>query len=479
MLNQLSYRIKTPIALVLVILVATASVSALLVWRGYEDARQSFISQAASLGRALSRTLRPALLHDDTWQAYETLRSPLDHEEGPGRDFVLLDRRNLVFAASNPRRFPVQERITFLPEDFMSRQGAGVSHEERVFEQAGDNYLYVLTPVLAEDGVELGHLVQRYDTGLLKPRFAAVAQGMLLASLPALLLLVPVGWLAGKRLAEPLSHLADCLGRVGRESPEAIQCEFPAGGDEVSQLAHRFHDMLEELRNKQALEKHLAQSDRLAALGRLSAGIAHEVNNPLGGMLNAISNRHHAGEVDPRTEKTLSLIERGLTQIRATVSALLVEARLESHALVRADIEDVRTLVAADAQAKRLQVAWENGLAEPLPLPSAQVRQILLNLLLNAVHASPEGGQVSVVARPDADRLVLTVDNAGPAIPARRREHLFEPYFGEGEGEGHGLGLWVTYQLVQQLSGSIDVESVPDHTRFSVALPLNEDSDAG
>ena len=81
-----------------------------------------------------------------------------------------------------------------------------------------------------------------------------------------------------------------------------------------------------------------------------------------------------------------------------------------------------------------------------------------------------------VVVRPDANRVVLTVDNAGPAIPARRREHLFEPYF--GEGEGHGLGLWVTYQLVQQMNGSIDVESVPEHTRFSVSLPLSDETHA-
>lgn len=473
MLNHLSYRIKTPIALVLVILVATASVSVLLVWRGYADAKQGFIVQALSLGRVLSRTLRPALLHDDIWQAYETLRTPLERGEAAGRDFILLNRHHRVFAASDPRRYPVQEGSTALPDDVMLQLDA-TRREERVFERADDGFLYVLTPVLADDGAELGRLVQRYDIGQLKPRFLEVAQGMALASLPALFLLLPLGWLAGKRLAEPLSQLAECLGRVGRESPEVIQCEFPPGRDEVSQLAHRFHDMLEELRSKQALEKHLAQSDRLAALGRLAAGIAHEVNNPLGGMLNAISNRRRAGDVDARTEKTLSLIERGLTQIRATVSALLVEARLESRALTPADIEDVRTLIAADAQAKRLDLDWSNGLTEPLPLPSAQVRQILLNLLLNAVHAAPAGGQVCVSIEPHPHRFVLRVDNGGPAIPARRREHLFEPFF--SEGEGHGLGLWMTYQLVQQLQGEIEVDSQPGHTRFNVTLPLDENS---
>ncbi|MGQ9862563.1 MAG: sensor histidine kinase [Thiobacillaceae bacterium] len=471
MLNRLSYRIKTPIALVLVILVTTVSVSALLVWHGYADARQGFIAQALSLGRVLARTLRPAVQHDDIWLAFETLRTPLEYADGSGRDFVLLDRHNRVFAASDPRRFPVQERLATLPDDIMRKRGAD-HREGRVFEQAGDNSIYVLTPVLAEDGAELGLLIQRYDTALLKPRFLEIAQSVVLSSLPALFLLLPLGWLAGKRLAEPLSHLAECLSRVGRESPETIQCEFPPGSDEVSQLAHRFNDMLEELRSKQALEKHLAQSDRLAALGRLAAGIAHEVNNPLGGMLNAISNRRRAGDVDTRTEKTLSLVERGLTQIRSTVSALLVEARLESRALTPADVEDLRTLIAADVQAKRLILDWANGLTEPLPLPSAQVRQILLNLLLNAVHAAPAGGQVSVGIGPHTHRLVLRVDNDGPAIPARRREHLFEPFF--SEGEGHGLGLWMTYQLVRQLQGEIEVDSQPGHTRFTVTLPLDE-----
>jgi signal transduction histidine kinase len=133
-------------------------------------------------------------------------------------------------------------------------------------------------------------------------------------------------------------------------------------------------------------------------------------------------------------------------------------------------------LVAADVQARHLDLEWANGLTEPLPLPSAQVRQILLNLLINAVHAAPKGGRVSLSAAPDAHQLVLRVGNVGPAIPSRRREHLFEPYF--GEGEGHGLGLWVTYQLVQQLKGRIEVDSIPGYTRFAVILPLDEDTHA-
>ncbi len=467
MLRNISYRLKTPLAVTLVILLSASVVSSLLIWQGYRQASQSFETQAMGLGRVLARTVRPALLHDDLWQAYETLITPLDRVDGKARDFILLDAQGRVFAASNPRRFPVMS--DFAPAGATQTLASEQPGQMASVDNAG-RYLYIVTPVLAEDSTILGRLVQRYDRAALGPQLPQVAANTLYASLAALVLLLPLGWLAGKRLAEPLSHLADCLSRVGRESPEAIRCEFPEGRDEISVLARSFQQMVGELQAKAALERHLAQNDRLAAIGRLSAGIAHEINNPLGGMLNAISNHRRRGEPDPSAEKTLSLIERGLLQIRDTVSALLVEARLESHALAPDDIEDVRTLIAADVQGKRIHLVWRNDLIEPAPLPSAQVRQILLNLLLNAIQATPAEGEVDCGLTLDGNHLRIQVSNGGPAIPPRRREHLFEPYF--GEGEGHGLGLWVTYQLVHQLKGEIAVKSVPGCTSFSVSLPL-------
>ncbi|MDP2833008.1 MAG: ATP-binding protein [Pseudomonadota bacterium] len=472
MLANLSYRLKTPLAMSLVIVAAAAVVAAALVWQGYRQASASFVQHTLVLGKTLARTLRPALLHDDVWQAYEILLTPLERSGDAGRTLILLDVRGHIFAASEPRQFAVLDGFAQAVGDRAIAAAALKQDRGQAVLESGDGrYLYLLTPVQAEDGTVLGRLVQRYDQALLAPRFFDVAEGTLYAALATLILLLPLGWLAGKRLAEPLSHLAECLGRVGRELPDAIHCEFPHGRDEIGQLAERFQGMVEALRSKQALEKHLAQSDRLAAVGRLSAGIAHEINNPLGGMLNAISNYRRRGGSDPQAEKTLGLIERGLIQIRETVSALLVEAKLESHALTPDDLEDVRTLIAADAQAKRLRLDWRNEVAEALPLPSAQVRQILLNLLLNAVQASPDGETVSCNLVVAEGRLSLGVGNAGVAIPERRRQHLFEPYF--GEGEVHGLGLWVTYQLANQLRGEIVVDSVPGHTRFRVSLPLD------
>ena len=471
MLDDLSYRIKIPLAMSLVIVATTAVVAATFTWQSYRQAHASFVHHGEALGKTLARTLRPALLHDDVWQAYEILRTPLERPVDDARVLILLDANGHVFAASDPRQYAILTPFNAGLRAPATPANRDPDLKSSVLESEDGRWLYFSTPILAEDGTLLGRLLQRYDRKLVAPRFVDVSADALYAALAALLLLLPLGWLAGKQLTDPLVQLARCLGRVGREIPESIQCDFHHGRDEIGRLAQSFEDMVHQLREKQALERHLAQSDRLAAIGRLSAGIAHEINNPLGGMLNAISNYRRRGSSDPQAEKTLDLIERGLLQIRDTVSALLVESKIESRALTPADLEDVRTLVAAQVQSKRLTLHWRSAVEEPLPLPSAHVRQILLNLLLNAVQASPEEGDVTCSIGL-SDVLTITVGNAGPAIPERRRQHLFEPYFGEEGGEGHGLGLWVTYQLVEQLHGSISVESVPGHTRFSVVLPL-------
>jgi two-component system NtrC family sensor kinase len=106
-----------------------------------------------------------------------------------------------------------------------------------------------------------------------------------------------------------------------------------------------------------------------------------------------------------------------------------------------------------------------------LPLPSTQVRQILLNLLLNAVHASHNGGTAKCDVTRCAGTLLLTVQNDGVAISAETMEHLFEPFY-SAQLDGHGLGLWVTYQLVEQLGGHITVGSALERTTFSVTMPF-------
>jgi signal transduction histidine kinase len=251
-----------------------------------------------------------------------------------------------------------------------------------------------------------------------------------------------------------------------------VAFKAPAGKDEIAELGATFNSMVDGLKEKEAFKEEVIASERLAAIGRLTAGIAHEINNPLGGMLNAISTyKRQRGGAPAFVDRTMSLLERGLTQIRETVAALLVEARLESRALTPHDIEDVHTLLLANAQGKHVRLDWQNGVTEPLPLPSTEVRQILLNLLLNAVEAVDDRGHVISAVTPSENELELRVENDGDGLNDNQLQHLFEP-FAESRNKGKGLGLWMTYQLATQLRGHIEAQSKPGRTVFTVTLPI-------
>ncbi|MCF7980279.1 MAG: HAMP domain-containing histidine kinase, partial [Chromatiaceae bacterium] len=200
---------------------------------------------------------------------------------------------------------------------------------------------------------------------------------------------------------------------------------------------------------------------------------AHEINNPLGGMLMAIDTYRGQDIGDARNHRLLDLLDRGLQQIQETVAALLVEARPDHRTLTEQDFEDVRTLVEPRLTRRGTPVSWVINMNNTTSsLPATPVRQLLLNLVLNALNAAGETGSAAVRINTIAEQLQISVENHGKPLPPERLEHLFEP-FAAPLGTTQGLGLWVCYQIVSQLHGSIEVESQDDRTRVEVRLPLH------
>lgn len=480
-LRDLSFRYKIPLRGSLLVVITAMLVTGSLMYREYQDLREDLLSTSASLGRVLAKTLITPLVHDDVWRAYEIINSPFaasgNNNPQTAEFVVVLDRRNHVYVATHPAEFPTLADATRINPHFASLQDAIMRYREfetSSVELPDTDKIYVLTPIVS-DGVLLGTLVMGYSKRAFLPRFFSLAQSGALVALLVIAVLLPASWYWAQRFARPLVDLANTMGRVGTRIPGDDEIRLEESRDEIGRLASAFRAMLHELREKQSLEKEVILSERLAAIGRLSAAIAHEINNPLGGMLNAISTYRRHGGGDPLANRTLSLIERGLVQIKDTVSALLVEAKLQSHPLTRQDVEDTHTLLQPDAQIKAVRFRWDNAVQGKLPLPSTLVRQILINLMLNAVEAVGQGGEVSASVCCEDRQLRITVSNDGAFIPQERMEYLFEP-FASGREAGHGLGLWVTYQIVQQLGGEIAASSEPGETCFRVILPLPETS---
>jgi signal transduction histidine kinase len=477
-LRDLSFRYKIPLRGSLLVVVTALFVTASLMFREYDELKSDLIASSASMARLLAKTLVTPLVHDDVWRAFEIINTPF-HTAARGAEpqtaemVTVLDALRRIYVSTQPARYPMLSDPVRANRDFGDLEHA-ITHyrefEPASVEIANSDKLYVVTPIVS-DGVLLGTLVMGYSKSAFLPRFYGIAKRAAVITLLVIAVLLPASWYWAQRFARPLVDLAQSMGQVSARIPDDHEIRVEHSRDELGQVGAAYKAMLKELREKESLKREIVVSERLAAVGRLSAGIAHEINNPLGGMLNAINTFKHHGSDDAITGRTLSLLERGLQQIKDTVAALLVEARVESHALSRQDIEDTHTLVVADAHAKGVRLAWENDVLGTLAIGSTLVRQILINLLLNAVQAAERDGTVSCHVYRDSRELHIEVTNDGAHIPADRIGYLFEP-FAAGRAGGHGLGLWVTYQIIRQLAGDISVESEPGRTRFHVSLPL-------
>lgn len=477
---ELSLRYKIPLRVIALVVATAIIVTASMVFREYDESRSDMVAHSAGLGRVLAETLTTPMIHDDLWRAYEVIRSPQRRSGGEFETLVteivvVLDPGFHTFVSTQPTRFPLGVYPAQQESDFNRIQRTVETDEiglQRLIEPPGSSYIYMVTPIIA-DGVLLGHLVLGYSRHVFIPRLGNLVARSVLVTLLVLTVMLPFSIWWGRRLADPLILLADAMDKVSVELPDPVNIPTLRTGDEIGRLATAFRGMLTDLREKAQMEQQMLVSERLAAVGRLSAGIAHEINNPLGGMLNALSTFRRHGAHDPQTQKTASLLERGLIQIRGTVSALLVEAKVESHPLTPDDIEDIHILVTTGAKKKNAHLIWSNHISTTLPFSSTLVRQILLNLLQNAIQAINQEGRIECNTYVENNHLIIVVENDGNYIPQERLPFLFEP-FTTGHDEGHGLGLWVTYQIVQQLNGGLDVDSRPGLTRFVIDLPFPE-----
>lgn len=479
MFRDLSFRYKIPLRGSVLVVFTALVVTASLMFRAYDDLKRDVLLNSASMGRVLAHTITPTIVHDDVWRAYEIINSPFqatpDANLNQAEEILVLDARQQVYVSTHPKQYPMLSDPARVSPDLARLQQAIVDYrgtEPKSIELAGSDKFYMVTPIIS-DGVALGSLVMGYSRSMFLPRFYDIARRAIIMTLLVLAVLLPMNWYWAWRMAAPLTQLARCMGRVGQTLPDDLECNLYESRDEIGQVGMAFKRMMGELKDRENLEKQMFFSERLAAVGRLAAGIAHEINNPLGGMLNAISTFKKHDNADPQTAKTISLLERGLLQIKDIIAALLVEAKFQSHPLTVQDLEDTRTLVLPDAHRKAAKLAWENDILDTLPLPSTLVRQILINLLLNAIQAVEPQGRVHCHIYRDSDSLTLLIENDGKHIATEQLAYLFEPFASGREG-GHGLGLWVTYQIVQQLKGEIAVQSQPGETRFIVTLPLVE-----
>lgn len=478
-LFNLSFQHKIPLWGGALIIVSTLSVSGTLMYQTYNDLKSTLITSAGNLGSTLAQTLIPPLLHDDVWRGYEIVRAPFrerdtDNPVHPEVAMALTSELD-IFVSSDPDHYPMLQTVKTAGPDFAQLADALTPREipsVMVLEPTDSARLFVAVPMI-DSGSRLGTLLLVYSRSALHTMFLRSAAGAGLLGLVVLAVLLPVNWYWGQRMATPLVRLALRMDEIQDRLPEHLEPELYDYNDELGRLFQAYNRMVEVLREKALLEQGIVSAERLVAVGRLTAGIAHEINNPLAGMLTALDTLKQRGNLDARTLRTLGLVERGLLQVRDTVAALLVEARQEKRDLSRQDLLDVKTLIQPVAAKHGVMLEFALEVPPLLPIPAGPIRQVLINLLNNAVAAADRGGWVRCGIGAADGLLCMAVSNSGEPIPPEHLNDLFEPFVSYREG-GHGLGLWVTYQLVSQMLGRIEVACDERRIEFTVSVPLVE-----
>ena len=309
---------------------------------------------------------------------------------------------------------------------------------------------------------------------------------------------------ARRRVVGPVEALVEGTRRVAHDDLD-VRIQVPGRG-ELSALADSFNEMTASLQRvegdlkqlNQDLEQKveartaelqraqsaLVQTEKLSSLGQLSASIAHEINNPLAGILTFAKLIMRQAEEDVPDEarrkvmvKNLGLIQRETERCSAIVRNLLDFARERPLQLRDVDLEKVVAeslqLIGHQLQLQNHQVVTRLTPVPPVHGDFGELRQCFVNLALNAMEAMGKGGRLEIrlSPQPDATGVELTITDNGPGIPADLRSRIFDPFFTTKE-KGTGLGLSVVYGIVQRHRGTIDLVSAPGQgTSFTLRFP--------
>lgn len=293
-----------------------------------------------------------------------------------------------------------------------------------------------------------------------------------------------------RRLAEISVRLEGASGELGRleVSTNSTGGEFDELDRQVIAITQRLDDVFKQL---QSARHEVRRSERLAAVGQLAAGVAHELRNPLTAvklLVQTVARDHHD---DATTAKQLGVVQDEVIRMERTIQSLLDFARPPAQNRLRHDLRETigRALNLMEGHATRDHVRIELVLPEePMEVDGdpEQLHQVFVNLLLNGIDAMPDGGEITVTLQRDESRLthdrsarpacVVTVTDGGAGIPDSVIERLFEPFVTSKE-RGTGLGLAVSRRIIEEHDGTLTAANGPHGGAiFSVTLPLVEQS---
>ncbi|MCU7936012.1 MAG: HAMP domain-containing protein [Candidatus Thiodiazotropha sp. (ex Dulcina madagascariensis)] len=473
--------IKLSLTITTVVTVVGFMIGTVMVVQDWKRFHDELGEKALLLSESIAITAPKAILRNDHWSLYLSLKNMASRRPGTGGNHqvitaMILDPEGRVLAHLQPAENPMG--LHFSPDK-------GV--EQDLFIRA----LGTRTPIVLSSGgysrtgfqegvvplfsdqKYMGVVRVRLSVSQLYEKAKSTAAIVLVLILFFVIIGSALGTIVSRRMVKPLTAVTQGLEAVGRGEMTDFAPIPVKERDEIGRLSVTFNQIMAELAEKKMLEEEIAMSEKLIALGRITAGVAHEVNNPLAGLLNCVDTLRKHPDDKKLIDRYLPVIDQGLHRIKDIVHNLLVGLKIEeSQETVNIEhIDKLYDLIAAENRDRNIDITWENNTDKDLNIPG-KIEQIVYNLLKNAVEILPDGGSVTFHMYQTGQHLIIEVSDNGPGIPSNIRNQLFDPFF-TTKINGSGLGLWVVYRLVQSMEGIIEVISEKDQgTTFHVAVPI-------
>jgi signal transduction histidine kinase len=415
----------------------------------------------------LSVAVLPAAIRLDVWETFDALDRATRQDRGL-RALVttVVGEDGRVLASTDPARFPTGAAADAIHAD--------APFIENLRLTGTDPSVRVQAPLVYQ-GQTVGYLHAEMDVSdLLAERRLALLY-LIFGNAAGTLLLAGAGYIIVRRMLRPIAILSDHIGGDFGHGPEPIpESQIPPGANEFSGLFRKYNALVLAERERNDTARRLADQERLVSLGRLATSVAHEINNPLGGLLNAVDTLKNHGDRPGVAKTSVALLERGLLGIRDVVRAMLETHRPErTHlALTQADFDDLRFIVSPEIRRRGQTLGWqvEFSASAPETLESGPVRQACLNLLLNASAAAGKEGHVALIARTERDRLLISVQDSGPGLSPGAMRRLEG---GTGDASGGGVGLRVVAEKISLIGGTISARQTDDRlTSIDISVPL-------
>ena len=459
----LSLRVPLLTVALMVLVGIIASQQVLTTLRNVQNERIRELAQLQI--EALSVALGPLVLRKNVWEVYDTLDRATGETHVQRLVFTAVaDENGNILAATDPRRAPLDSPIRALARDAQNLETLSIP------DQGTD--IRLLSDLVYQER-KVGQILIEMDVSDLLAARGKAARLLLIGNAVATGFLALLGYFGMRRMLRPITLLVRHMRNSG-ERPEPIpQTDMPRGDTEMTRLFRSYNSMVSSIEAKAEADKRLANRERFVSLGRLSASLAHEINNPLGGLLNAADTIKTYADRPEVVRESAELLTRGLGHMRDVARATLDQNRLDRSGavLVVEDFDDLHLLIRPEVSRRSQDLDWRiNADQKALShLAAAPVRQIVLNLLLNATEASGQGGKVGLRVSVLGGSLHIEVSDSGPGLSKVAAARLLGN--GPASSEG-GVGLRVVHDTTCELQGGIRLNRTDGMTVVTIELPL-------